>query len=123
MNCPHCGKPIDTQAMQMGSGGHKYPELVQAGLGDLWTGPNFNDFDRRLVEAAQKFLKKHELPSDYGDGLNAVRNKVRQRDFGWLEQRWSESQVKPVAPKAEPPKLPAAEPWRPIWEIAGDGGL
>jgi hypothetical protein len=110
----------------MASGAHKYPELVQQGLGHLWVGPGFNDFAPQLIAGAVKFLKKRELPCERGDAINAIRNKVRGHDWGYLEQRFEEG-----APKADgavgegasapPPRpMPQAEPWKPIWEIADE---
>jgi hypothetical protein len=121
-NCPHCGKPIDRQAAAFQR--HKYPELVGVGLGHLWTGPGFNDFQPQLVMGTRKFLRKHELPAEVGDAINAIRNKIRQGDWGYLEQRFEEGQPpSPPSPLSQggeggqEPTMPKAEPWVPIWEI------
>lgn len=124
-NCPHCGKPIDRQAAQFQR--HKYPELVTQGLGHLWVGPGFNDFAEPLIRGTQKFLRKHDLPAEKGDAINAARSKIYQGQWGYLEQRFEEGQAPPSPPsplsslgeggqEGNRP-LPQAERWVPIWEI------
>lgn len=111
LSCPHCGKPIDRQATQFAQGPrHRYPELVQEGLGFLWTGPGWNDFDPALIRGTQKFLKKHDLPAEVGDAVNAARSKILQRQYGWLVQRHDEGQDKPETAKPETPMPRAADP-------------
>jgi hypothetical protein len=121
-NCPHCGKPIDRQAAQFQR--HKYPELVAQGLGHLWVGPGFNDFAEPLIRGTQKFLRKHDLPAEKGDAINAARSKIYQGQWGYLEQRFEEGMPSPPAPlpggrgePTQPPTMPQAERWVPIWEL------
>lgn len=101
----------DIVAARFNNPGHAYPEMVQAGLAELWVGPKRNDFHPRLILAVCKHLEKHERPHERGDAINATRNRVLQADWGWLEQRWEEAEAfreKMIATgfPAEPPPLP-----------------
>jgi len=111
-NCPHCGKPIDGQAMQFSRRQrHLYPALVAAGMGHLWHGPGPNSFDPQLIEGARLHLKKWQLPCERGDALNTIRNKIRQEDWGWLELTHEAGAPKQAAPKPKPaPQARAADP-------------
>lgn len=83
---------MDLMAARFNNPGHPYPEMCVAGLGHLWVGPKRNDFAEPLIQAAQKHLKKHNLPCERGDGINYIRNLVRRSDWGALEQRDEEGQ-------------------------------
>ena len=67
-----------------------YADLVRENLDHLWEGPGRNDFAAALIYSVQKYLGKRSLPREKGDAINAIRNKVLQEDWGWLEQRWDE---------------------------------
>mgnify|MGYP000364810248 FL=1 len=80
----------DPMAQRFQQGNHRYPDLVNAGLGHLWVGPSFNDFAPGLIEACRKHLKTHNLPAQRGHACDYIRNRIKEGDFGALEQRWSE---------------------------------
>lgn len=84
--------------------GHPYPDMCCNGLAHLWVGPRRNDFHPDLIKAVQKHLKKHNLPGERGDAINAIRNRIIQADWGWLEQREDES--KPQATDNTTPNAP-----------------
>jgi hypothetical protein len=73
--------------------GHPYPQLIAENLGHLWVGPRRNDFAPALIKAVQAHLDKYNLPKRQGDAINAIRNRVLQGDWGWLEQRDDESKA------------------------------
>jgi hypothetical protein len=73
--------------------GHPYPELVRELLQAIWVGPKRNDFAAPIIMAARKHLEKHDLPHERGDAINAIRNRILQRDWGWLEQRQEEGEA------------------------------
>ncbi|MEM9118480.1 MAG: hypothetical protein AAGD09_11425 [Cyanobacteria bacterium P01_F01_bin.56] len=82
---------VDPTSLRFSTGSnHRYPALVAAGLGHLWVGPSFNDFAPGLVEACRKHLKTHSLPAQRGHALDYIRNRIKEADFGALEQRWEE---------------------------------
>lgn len=80
----------DPIAQRMSSGNHRYPELTAVGLGHLWVGPGFNDFAPGLIEACRKHLKTLNLPAQKGHALDYIRNRIREQNWGALEQRWEE---------------------------------
>ena len=81
---------VDPTTLRFQQGNHRYPALVNAELGHLWVGPSFNDFAPELVEACRKHLKTHSLPAQRGHALDYIRNRIKEGDFGALEQRWAE---------------------------------
>ncbi|MBL1176925.1 hypothetical protein [Pantanalinema sp. GBBB05] len=70
--------------------GNLHPELVQAGLGEIWHGPGWNDFDPEIVKACCRHLKKINFPHEYGNGLTYVNNCIYKAKWGELEQRRNE---------------------------------
>jgi len=80
----------DPMAARMSRGHHRYPELTAVGLGHLWVGPGFNDFEPGLIEACRKHLKTLNLPAQKGHALDYIRNRIREQNWGALEQRWEE---------------------------------
>jgi hypothetical protein len=71
--------------------GHRYPDLVQVGMGHLWSGPGWNDFVPELIDAVQNHLHLYELPAQRGHACDYIRNRIRSQDWGALEQRWAEA--------------------------------
>jgi hypothetical protein len=99
---------FDPVAARFAQPGHKYPELAQAGLSHLWKGPGWNDFDKEMILACIKHLKEHNLPNQLGNATDYIRNRIKQQDWGALEQRWSEAQAnrqRRTAPRPKPPPI------------------
>lgn len=99
----------DPVAQRMSSGNHRYPELTAVGLGHLWVGPGFNDFAPGLIEACRKHLKTLNLPAQKGHALDYIRNRIREQNWGALEQRWEE-RPKGRAGSPTPKEMPKALP-------------
>jgi hypothetical protein len=125
----------DPTAMRFQQGNHRYPDLANAGLGHLWVGPSFNDFAPGLIEACRKHLKTHNLPAQRGHACDYIRNRIKEGDFGALEQRWSEALTPSPSPKtgrgeagvplaqaetAAPPPFGTPEYW--VWQEQRQGG-
>ena len=122
----------DPTAQRFATGNHRYPDLVATGLGHLWIGPSFNDFHPGLVEACRKHLKTHSLPAQKGHACDYIRNRIKEADFGALEQRWEErhrpqptrTAVAPVplaqAEAETPPPFGTPEYW--AWQEQRQGG-
>jgi hypothetical protein len=64
---------------------HPYPDLVSAGLGDIWVGPKRTDFSADVVASAQRHLKKHDRPAEVGDAKGFISNLIKQGDWAKLE--------------------------------------
>lgn len=105
---------VDPMGDRFRAKGHPYPSLVREGLEALWVGPKRNDFAAPLVVGTRKHLQKHNLPHERGDAINAIRNRILQGDWGWLEQRQEEGEAlaaaasRPIEPnpvQANAPKL------------------
>lgn len=124
---------VDPTAQRFVTGAnHRYPDLVAVGLGHLWVGPSFNDFAPGLVEACRKHLKGHNLPAQKGHACDYIRNRIKEGDFGALEQRWEEARTPNPAPKAgrgvplaqaetaAPPPFGTPEYW--AWDEKRRGG-
>lgn len=93
---------------------HKYPTLLNAGLGEIWTGPGWNDFDPKVVEAARRHKKKHDLPADYADGQGFISNLIKQEDWAKLRTLLDsaiahEKQIQRNIANATTPKAPPVE--------------
>jgi len=125
----------DPMGARFTQGNHPYPALVAAGLGHLWVGPSFNDFAPGLIEACRKHLKTHNLPAQKGHACDYIRNRIKEGDFGALEQRWEEALTPSPSPKtgrgeaglplaqaetAAPPPFGTPEYW--AWQEARQGG-
>jgi hypothetical protein len=88
----------DRQAARFGTAaGHKYPDLVAAGLGHLWQGPGFNDWDPSLLEGIRKHLKQMDRPCHKGACCDYIRNRLHEgaAGLGALELRFEEGQPTP----------------------------
>jgi hypothetical protein len=101
---------LTKQADPFCQGRRFYPELDREGLAHLWRGPGRNDFAEPLVLATQKHLRKRDLPAERGDAINAIRNKILSRDWGWLEQRWQEGESRQKGQGSRGPMNRAADP-------------
>jgi hypothetical protein len=107
-------RAIETR-MNAGLRPHRYPELVEQGLGELWVGPQWNDFDERLLQAAARYLKMRELPCGAMEARNYVKNRIKQQDWGALEDRWAEAVnyvEQPISSSvfvAPPPSVPMSK--------------
>ncbi|MBE9102788.1 hypothetical protein [Vacuolonema iberomarrocanum] len=91
--------------------GHPYPELICAGLKELWVGPRYSDFDPRLMAAVGRHLGKHKLPKARADQLHWINNRIRGADWTALEIAWEEGKAhvegaqQKRAEKEAPPRL------------------
>jgi len=81
--------------------GHPYPELVCAGLAELWVGPRRTDFDPRLMAAVGRHLGKHELPRERGDQKRWIVNRINESNWGALEIAWEEGLAAEAAANKE----------------------
>lgn len=101
----------DPMAARFGvAAGHKFPELVAAGLGHLWQGPKLNDWHPHLLEGIRKHLKGMEKPSHKGACCDYIRNRLYQgaAGLGALELRFEEGEPNPN------PSQEGSPPFRPI---------
>jgi hypothetical protein len=103
--------PRDFFAERCASGGHRYPVLLRVGLGDLWVGPGWNDFDPAIERAAIAHLRKYNLPCERGDAHRYIGNQIRGEQWNKLEILRDEARTigKPVAysePKPQPVYAP-----------------
>lgn len=105
-------KIADPMAARFGiAAGHKYPDLVAAGLGHLWQGPGFNDWHPDLLEGIRKHLKGMERLCHRGACCDYIRNRLHEgaAGFGALELRFGEGTHRQSLPGGEPTASPSQE--------------
>jgi hypothetical protein len=82
--------PASLTEQRMRSGGHKYPKLLAVGLGSVWVGPGWADFDPGLVEACCRYLTSLEKPAEKNHGIGYLKNLIRHEDWAAIELRIDE---------------------------------
>ena len=65
--------------------GHRFPELIAAGLEEIWIGPGYTDFAPAVVIAAQRYLKSIERSDSAGSAITYLKNCIVRNDWAALE--------------------------------------
>ena len=72
--------------------GYKFPELIAAGLEDIWVGPGYSDFNPEVILATSTYLRGIDKPAERGHAINYLNNRMRDCDWVSLENRLREAQ-------------------------------
>ena len=83
---------------------HKYPELVAHGLGELWTGPKYKDFDECAIAIAQKRKRDLQQRDDRGAGIGYIENLIKGEKWAALESLLDEAKERSRGTQSSQPE-------------------